>query len=277
MIDRRPLVLAVAPNGARKTKLDHPVLPIVPDELAACAAACRDAGASMIHLHVRDALGQHSLDIADYKAALGAVHKTVGHSLVIQVTSESVGKYGPAAQMAMVRGLRPEAVSIALRELFSAETPETEIARFLSWARDENIVVQFILYEPQDVLKYIDLRVREVIGPDRHWILFVLGRYGGGDSSFATLLPMYGIWLANAALTANIPWAVCGFGQSETECALGAAALGGHVRIGFENNTLLPDGRTARDNAELIGFFARLAKDLGHRLAQVDDLRNMFA
>lgn len=276
MIDRRPLVLAVAPNGARKTKLNHPMLPIVPHELAACAAACRDAGASMIHLHVRDALGHHSLDIADYKAALDTVHKAVGHSLVVQVTSESVGKYGPAAQMAMVRGLRPEAVSIALRELFSGEISEIEVARFLSWACSENIVIQFILYEPQDVLKYIDLRLREIIDPDRHWILFVLGRYGSGDSSFSTLLPMHGIWFANTAHTAKIPWAVCAFGQREAECGLGAAALGGHVRIGFENNTLLPDGRTARDNAELISFVARLAKDLGHRLAQADDLRNMF-
>ena len=46
----------MAPNGARKTRQDHPALPITPAELAACAAACRDAGASMLHLHVRQAL-----------------------------------------------------------------------------------------------------------------------------------------------------------------------------------------------------------------------------
>ncbi len=52
-----PVVIAVAPNGARKSKADHPRLPLTPSELAECAQDCLDAGASMLHLHVRDAAG----------------------------------------------------------------------------------------------------------------------------------------------------------------------------------------------------------------------------
>jgi len=54
MIDSNPVMIAVAPNGARKTKQDHPSLPINAEELAATAANCLAAGACMIHLHVRD-------------------------------------------------------------------------------------------------------------------------------------------------------------------------------------------------------------------------------
>ena len=57
-----PLVVAAAPNGARRTEADHPALPLGPDELAREAAACREAGATVPHLHVRDAAGRHSLD-----------------------------------------------------------------------------------------------------------------------------------------------------------------------------------------------------------------------
>ena len=57
-----PLILAVAPNGARKTKADHPALPMQADEIGRAAAACRAAGAVMVHLHVRTSQGTHTLD-----------------------------------------------------------------------------------------------------------------------------------------------------------------------------------------------------------------------
>ena len=57
-----PCLIMVAPNGARKTKADHPALPITPAELAATASACLEAGAAAIHLHVRDRDGGHTLE-----------------------------------------------------------------------------------------------------------------------------------------------------------------------------------------------------------------------
>jgi len=62
-VDWTPMILAVAPNGARKTQADHPAVPISPAELAATAAAAQAAGASMIHLHVRDGAQKHILDV----------------------------------------------------------------------------------------------------------------------------------------------------------------------------------------------------------------------
>ncbi len=274
----KPIILAVAPNGARKTRRDHPALPITPRELADCAAACRDAGASMLHLHVRNAEGGHSLAPGDYRPAVEAVRQAVGRSLVLQLTSEAVGIYAPAEQQAMVRELRPEAVSLALREILPDMASEAAGAAFLGWAHREEIVVQYILYDVADVERYGALRRRGLIPEGRHWVLFVLGRYAAGQrSSLADLLPMLAAWRVMDEVTADIAWATCAFGPREIECSLGAAALGGHVRIGFENNLLLPDGRTARDNAELIGCFAELAGRLGHSLADADQLRGLFA
>ena len=64
----RNIAIAVAPNGGRKTKADHPALPLTPAELAATAAECLEAGAAMIHVHVRDANGRHLLDADAYRA-----------------------------------------------------------------------------------------------------------------------------------------------------------------------------------------------------------------
>jgi len=76
-----------------------------------------EAGATLIHLHVRDNDGKHTLDASYYKKAIKAIRRAVGRDMVIQVTSEAVGIYTPDQQMNMVRELRPEAVSLAIREL----------------------------------------------------------------------------------------------------------------------------------------------------------------
>src|SRR6202008_3948323 len=85
---RGRVVLAVAPNGGRKTKADHPALPLTSGELARAAAECLERGASMIHLHVRDAEGRHSLDPEAYRAAIASICQEVGDRLVLQITSE---------------------------------------------------------------------------------------------------------------------------------------------------------------------------------------------
>ena len=67
--EARRVVVAVAPNGGRRTKADHPALPLTAGELARTAAECLEQGASMIHLHVRDQAGKHLLDAEAYRAA----------------------------------------------------------------------------------------------------------------------------------------------------------------------------------------------------------------
>ena len=108
--------LMVAPNGARRSKADHPALPTTLDDLVATAVACQQAGADGIHLHVRDKDGQHSLDVGQYREALAAVEEAAP-GLFLQVTSEAAGVFGPEAQMQMVRELRPASVTLAISEL----------------------------------------------------------------------------------------------------------------------------------------------------------------
>ncbi|OAI61273.1 class III aminotransferase [Ralstonia solanacearum] len=273
-----PLSIAVAPNGARKTHADHPALPITPDELAACARQCVDAGAAMLHLHVRRPDGTHSLEPDDYRLAIARVKQAVGDALVIQVTTEAVGIYSPAQQMAAVRALQPEAISAALRELVPDVAHEAEAARFFAGLAAARTAIQYILYGADDVVRYRDLRARGVLPDAPHWVLFVLGRYSAGQRSEpADLLPFLRAWADGGELTAGVPWAVCAFGPREADCALAAALLGGHVRLGFENNMALPDGRPAPDNAALVANFRRHTDALHRPLAGAAELRAWFA
>src|SRR3546814_3182139 len=95
-----PAFVAVAPNGARKLKADPPAVPLTADELGRCAAECAEAGAAMIHLHVRQADGRHSRDAGLYREAIAAVPREAGPEMIIQATSEAAGVKDRNQQMA---------------------------------------------------------------------------------------------------------------------------------------------------------------------------------
>ena len=270
-MDPGPLILTVAPNGAYKTKADHPALPMTPDELAATAAKCLDAGAAMIHLHVRDENGRHTLDPGAYRSAIDAIRGAVGDRLVIQATSESARIYRPEQQIQAIRELRPESVSLALRELIPEEGYEQLACDFFKWLGDNGCIAQYILYSDAEVEWYRALAGRGVIPGSPHWLLFVLGRYTNGQQSRPTDLLSFLTGLPDR------PWSICAFGGTEHTCAVAAAALGGHVRVGFENNLYLKGGSTAARNSDLVAQAADAARMLNRALMDADGVRQLFA
>ena len=266
-----PLLITVAPNGAYKQRPDHAALPLTSAELGQTAKQCLDAGAAMIHMHIRDAQGRHSLDVQGYRDAQQAVKAAVGDDMIIQVTSEAARVYKAPEQIAMVTALQPEAVSVGLREVDQPEIGDAGLAQFFGWLAKERVMTQVIVYDVADLQRWQALRAQGVI-PDAPWsLLFVLGRYSVGQTSEPRdLLPFV------MAHTGNEPWSMCAFGAGEHACATTAAALGGHVRVGFENNLLLNNGQVAPDNAALVRQVADSARVLGRSLCTAQQAREAF-
>jgi uncharacterized protein (DUF849 family) len=271
-MNNRNIAIAVAPNGGRKTRVDHPALPITPAELAAIAAECLEAGAAMSHVHVRDADGRHLLNADAYRAATAAIHEAVGDRLVVQITSEALGIYRPEEQMRVVRETRPEAVSLALREYLGDSGDEKGFADFLAWLAREKVMPQIILYDAEDARRLDMLRGKGALPWENVPVLYVLGRYTKTQQSApADLLP----FLAPEAPRFG-SWAVCAFGRDEAACVSTAALLGGHVRVGFENNLLLPDGSTAASNTDLVETVTAIIGAAGRRTMTADALRGAW-
>jgi 3-keto-5-aminohexanoate cleavage enzyme len=269
----RRVAIAVAPNGGRRSKSDHPALPIAPDELARTAERCRDAGAAMVHIHVRDRDGRHSLDADAYRAATAAIRDRVGNSLVVQVTSESLGIFAPEQQMEAVRQVRPEAVSLALRELVPDAMHEPAFAAFLDWLRAEQVMPQIILYSPEEAVRLREMVKRGLVPFAEVPVLFALGRYRAGETSRPDdLLP----FLAPDVAPFD-EWMVCAFGRHETACVTAAALFGGDVRVGFENNLHLPDGKLASGNEDLVSAAHNAIAACGLAPASADDLRERWS
>jgi uncharacterized protein (DUF849 family) len=270
---RRRVVVAVAPNGGRRTKADHPALPLNAGELAGAAAECLERGASMIHLHVRDAEGKHCLDAEAYRAAIARICEAVGDRLVVQITSESLGRHSPGEQKAAVLKANPEAASLALRELAPDKADEPGFGAFLGQLKQMRIWPQIILYSADEAARLAAMHKQGLIPLESLAVLFVLGRSALlRPAAPRDLLPY---------LAPDMPrfesWSACAFGRREAACVTAAALLGGHARVGFENNLLLPDGARAASNAELVGAAARALDAVGLATQSADGLREEIA
>jgi len=263
--DLNPLLIAVAPNGARRTQQDHPKLPISPKELAETAAQCCEAGASMLHLHVRDKEGAHSLNADLYRTAIQEIEQAVGDQMLIQVTSEAAGRYQTNEQMSAIKELAPRCVSLGLREIIKDEEGFEEGEKFLRHLLENECLVQFILYSKEDIIWYRKLCVSGVIPTQNNLVLLVFGRHGKQqyqESNLQSYLDLF-------QKTQN--WMVCAFGADESKVMHHAIQLGGHARVGFENNLWLPNGKLANDNADLVSLTVMQAQQQGRAISNATD------
>jgi len=266
------IIIMVAPNGARRTKADHPNLPITPDEVVKAVVAARDAGAAAAHVHVRDDALKHTLDARRYGEMLEAVDAALGHTIVVQMTTEAVGIYSAGEQMDAVRALKPNFVSMAIAEIVPDETHENAAQEFFFWLKKNRIVPQFILYNRGDLCRFIDLQARGIVPFSNPFLLFVLGRYSTNQqSSPADLVPFL-----DALGTRPWPFMLCAFGAQEAACMRAAFEAGGHARVGFENNFMMPDGSRAQTNAELVRAAAKEAELAGKTLMNGPEMRRFL-
>ncbi|HEV3158139.1 MAG TPA: 3-keto-5-aminohexanoate cleavage protein [Candidatus Baltobacteraceae bacterium] len=266
-----PFALALAPTGARRNKTDHPALPMTPDEIVRETALSVEAGATMLHLHVRDREGRHTLDADAYRAAISAIRRELGERVLIQISTEALGRYMPHEQMALVRTLLPEAVSLAIGELVPDESAEQTASDFYHWLSHRGIGVQHILYSGTEVERFSALVQRGVVAYERPHALFVLGRYTTGQQSEPG-----GVLRFLASWPSEWPWSLCAFGSTEARCMTLAAALGAHARIGFENNLQLPDGTPATSNADLVKNMVKLSACIGRPVADISQARCIY-
>ncbi len=252
-----------APNGARKTKQDHPRLPITINETIAAAIDAHQAGASILHAHVRDDDGQHSLDHGRYKDLLAGMAAACP-GMPCQITTEAVGRYTPQQQLDCLLAVAPDFASLAIREI-TADGPDI-MRDAATAATDLNIHLQYILYDLDDLVllrRLYDDGVLQEKAPD---ILYVLGKYNPNFTSHPDELDPF----LDQDLSFTHSWMVCAFGAMEYDVMAKAAQHGGHARIGFENNLFMKDGSLAADNAALITQFTGTHKPARH----VDDVFN---
>ena len=248
----------VAPNGARKTKEDHPNLPISIAEIVEDALNCFNEGANAIHAHVRDQKGNHCLDAGLYKELLSELDIKVPE-LPVQITTEAIGKFSPKKQFEVVKQVQPEAASVALIEMMP-NIKELRLAQnFYNFSIENNIQIQHILYSVDDLKLFKKAIELKVIPEENLQVLYVLGRY---EKNFQSKTEDLNLFLEeHKNIISEIDWGICAFGKAETDCLIKSNFLGGKIRVGFENNFYNRDGTLASSNAERVAELYKLISD----------------
>jgi 3-keto-5-aminohexanoate cleavage enzyme len=265
-----PTIIMIAPNGARKTRLDHPALPVSIKQTVDEAVQCHAEGATILHAHVRGKQDEHLLDAGLYRELIAEM-KHRAPDMLVQITTETVGVYTPVQQVDCVQAVVPEMASVALKEMTSNFTDLAFAKRFYAWTIEAGVHIQHILFSDEELIQFLKLKQNGVIPASHRCVLFVLGRYAANFQSYPTDLDPFLV-----CDLAGLDWFVCAFGAREQACIRAAIDNGGHARIGFENNLYLPDGDVAANTAELVSELAKSIAASDRSIASNEQTRQLL-
>jgi len=249
-------LITVAPTGAESSKADVPALPVTLDELVTTAKECQAAGAAVIHVHIRDAGAQPTLDLARLTDTVAALREST--DLIVQLSTGGAVSDGFQNRLAVLDAA-PDACSLTCGtvnfgdEVFS--NPWPFIRELYARTQELGVVPEFELFDLGHVatLHRLLAALGAPHGGHVHCDL-VMGVPGGMPGDAATLVQ------AVSALPAGASWSATGIGRTTLPVMFAALAAGGHLRVGMEDTTSFARGRPVAGNAELVERAATLAE-----------------
>lgn len=264
-----PLIITVAPVGAELRPEQTPHLPITPSELAETAVRCREAGASLLHLHCRNDDGSNTHAVSRFQEVLQALRSRC--DLLIQFSTGGAIGMTPQERAAPLE-LHPDMATVTCGTVnFGDDIFEN------SFPIIRGILAQAQRHGVRPALEIFDmghLSNAERLAADGFfaWPLhveFVLGVPGGLRASVPHLCDLV------RELPPECTWSVAAMGRAQLPLAVAAITMGGHVRVGLEDNIYYEAGRLA-SNEELVARIARIARELGRPPATPQEARRIL-
>ena len=265
-------LITVAPTGAESQKDDNPALPVTLDELVVAARSCQDAGAAMIHLHIRDDDGRPTLDLPRLRETVAAVRAET--DLIVQLSTGGAVT-DPFETRLAVLDAAPDSCSLTTGTVNFGDdvfaNPWPFVAELYQRTQALGILPEFELFELGHVTAMN--RLLDTYGAPSGGHVhadFVMGVPGGMPGTAAALVA--GV----AMLPPGATWSATGIGRTSVPVMLAALALGGNLRVGMEDTLTYGPKRPARDNAELVERAARLAAEAFRPAAAPVEARRML-
>ncbi len=261
-----PLIVTVAPVGAELTPEQTPHLAVTPAQLGEVAGKVREAGACIIHVHCRNDDGTNTHDVVRFSAAQEAI-RTCSDLIVQFSTGGAIGM--TPEERAAVLELRPEMATLTCGTVnFGDEVFENSFPIMRAIAKKMQafgVQPELEIFDKGHLTNARRLEKEGLIRFPAH-VDFVLGVPGGLDASVQNLCDLVD------ALPPGCTWSVAGIGRMQLPMAMAAIAMGGHVRVGLEDNIYYAKGRLAT-NEELVARVVRIARELGRPVACPDEAR----
>lgn len=282
-------ILTVAITGNLTTIEQHPGLPCTPEQIANAALEAAKAGAAIAHLHVRYPDGRPSMELAHYRETVERI-RDKNSDLIINLTTGAGGRFVPGKDDPRVAGpgstlihplkrvehiveLKPDIATLDLNTMWSGSaavinTPEN-VTIMANEIYKAGALPELEVFDSGDIQLANQLLSTGVLKSPPLFQIVMGVRYGF-ISTPQTL--MY----AHSLLPKDANWAAFAIGRWEFPALAAAWFLGGHVRVGMEDNVYISKGKLTRDNAELCEKAVRMLDDLGAELATAKEAREIL-
>jgi len=268
------LVITVGLTGSRITRQQTPYIPITPEEIAQSGIEAWRAGASVLHIHVRDPqTGLGTQDLGLFREVATRLRSETD-ALLCLTTSGIPGRNLPIADRLAPLSLQPELVSFDAGSINMGENVFLNPPEFLEALAKETaaqgIKPELEIFEAGMVVTCLRLLDRGLLQAPLHF-QFVLGTPAGMPATAKSLLHLTEI------LPREASWSVIGIGAGQLPMAMIGMAMGGHVRVGLEDNIYYAKGILAKNNAQLVERVVRISREYGREIALPQEARKIFS
>jgi uncharacterized protein (DUF849 family) len=265
-----PVIITVAPTGPLTTRANHPELPVTPAQIGQAVAEAGEAGAAVAHVHARDADERPTADPGIYAEIADEIRKRC--DIVVQASTgvglevsceDRLGILASGDAEVTMATLNPASMTFGQGTFCN---PPWFVERLAELMKEHNIQPELEIYDFGHVGLCADLVRRGLVrGPLQ--FSFVMGVRGGmpGDPG---LLPTLISMLPDGAI-----WQAIGIGRAQLPLSFAALALGGNIRVGFEDNVYFHKGQLAESNAQFVRRAVELVNAAGREVASPDYVR----
>ena len=267
-------VITCAITGSWPTRKDNPNLSITPQEIADDAYAAWKAGAAIVHIHVRNDDGSPSTDYAKYKETIDLIRAKKDCDVCINITSSGSVGFGDEERIYPLQQLLPELASYDCGTLnWQHRTIFENSPRFLEKLgkalQESNVKPEIEIFDGGMVYNALHYIKTGILKEPCHFQL-VLGAAGGLTATVENLVYL------KSLLPANCTWGACGIGHGHMPIMMATIAMGGHLRVGMEDNVMYHKGVLAESNAQFVARAKRLLEEAGLEAATPDEARQIY-
>jgi uncharacterized protein (DUF849 family) len=270
------LIINAALTGIVPLKSDNPNLPVSPEEIVQDACRCRDAGASIVHIHARDRDQQPTYRKDVYYEIMAGIRQECPGVLICGSTSGRVYKelWQRTEVLSPGPGVKPDLASLTLgsmnfRDTTSVNTPEM-IQALARTMKELEIVPELELFEI-GMANYARFLSEKGILKGPCYGNIILGSLGTMSATPSNLVALVN------ALPDNMVWSAGGLGRFQFSVNSMAVTMGGHVRVGLEDNLFYDTDKTRRaSNPGLVDRIVTLARAAGREIASPDEARQII-
>lgn len=265
-------IITVAPTGAWPGKKDNPNIPLTPSEIADEVYDCWKAGAAVAHLHMRDDQGSGTMSKDKFEETVTLIRDRC--DIVLNLTTSGALDATDETRMAHFIELKPELASFDAGSMNWMHTTlfinRPDFLENLGRTMIENGVKPEIeIFDAGMIYNAMYYLKKGVLQAPAHF-QFVLGAAGGIGGSVENLVFLKGL------LPEGSTWSAFGVGRDAVPIMLTTIALGGHVRVGMEDNVYYSRGRLADSNAQFVERAARVIKEATRDVATPDEARKIL-